>query len=112
MALRIAYAKVRLSEAQAVSVMLQCVQTEFAREGYDTWITSGIDGVHSVGSRHYDDPERDDPPALDFRSKHVPPETMDKIYRRIKQFLLPLFDVIWEARGTWNEHLHIEYHPK
>lgn len=96
----------------AVAVMLAEVSDAFADEGLDTFITSGIDGVHGRGSLHTDDPERDDKPALDFRTRHAPTRAAKlRIYRRIKKHLSPAFDVVLEFLERPNEHLHVEYDP-
>ena len=105
MSLRIAYSSVRLTEAQACAYMFALVNQEFAKEGYDCWLTSAKDGRHSQDSLHYNGL------GLDFRTKHVDRTTMEKIYKRIKQFSSPIFDVVWEDQGGDNEHLHVEYHP-
>src|SRR5690554_4014671 len=105
MSLRTANYRVRFSDAQAVAVMLVEVERQFHARGFDCWITSANDGKHKIHSLH------DFGLAFDFRTKHVPADTMREIYEEIKQHLLPQFDVLWEDQGGNNEHLHVEYHP-
>lgn len=69
-------------------------------------ISGGIEGTHSYGSEHYTGL------ALDYRLHQVPPEKREVLYTSIKDALGADFDVLWEARGTSEEHLHVEYDPK
>lgn len=87
---------------------------------YDTecWITSGNDGIHMEGSKHY----RGE--ALDFRTKNIgkswytPEDTRERKLALVEDIKLALggqmreFDVLLEGLGTDNEHLHVEYDPK
>lgn len=78
---------------------------------YDYWkfdcvITSMNDSKHSDRSLHYKGN------AFDLRTKNLPENYKDKIFLEIKQSLTEDFDVIFEGRGTVNEHIHVEYDPK
>src|SRR5687767_3987809 len=74
--------------------------------GVDCIIRFGIDGVHSRASEHYTGL------ALDFRTHNVPADKRAKLVQTVTEALGPDYDVIWEAQGTPNEHLHVEYDPK
>lgn len=97
---------VRFSEAQAMAVLIRVAESVFAAYGYDLWITSGVDGVHSPSSLHGKGL------ALDIRTKHVDKvATRVAIHSEIRYLLGPVFDVILEDREGLNEHIHIEYDP-
>ena len=70
------------------------------------YITSGSEGVHRSGSKHYTNA------ALDFRTKHLSPEDRQRLVTRVRENLGPDYDIVLEAVGRANEHLHIEYDPK
>lgn len=72
----------------------------------DMVITSGRDGKHKIGSLH--DKNR----ALDFRTKHLPLATKRALTTAVKKRLGRDYDVIIEAIGKMNEHLHVEHDPK
>jgi conjugal transfer mating pair stabilization protein TraG len=72
----------------------------------ECWITSGIDGVHSEGSAHYDGR------ALDFRAKTVPVESRKGLAELIREALGADFDVVLEDGATDYAHLHVEFQPK
>ena len=75
--------------------------------GKDATMTSGNDSSHMAGSKHFEDQARD------FRTKDLSEPQKDSIYQVLKNKLSPLgYDVVFEARGKVNEHLHIEYDPK
>lgn len=82
------------------------VESAFRDEKLDCVVTSGIDGTHSLGSEHYTGL------AVDIRLHHVPGDRREHLVAEIRDALGPDFDVLWEAAGTDNEHLHIEYDPK
>lgn len=66
------------------------------------WITSGSDGEHSPGSKHYADPLQ----ALDLRRWGLPPDFIHD-WPRLGYFLgLDDFDFVVER-----DHLHVEYDP-
>ena len=70
-------------------------------------VTSVNDGKHSDGSWHYKGC------AFDCRTKQASLDGKEQALRdEIKAALGPDFDVVLEAVGTDNEHVHIEYDPK
>lgn len=72
----------------------------------DQLVTSGNDKVHARGSKHYSND------ALDFRTKHLPKGIKAELVAMVKRRLGRDYDVILEAEGGVNEHLHVEYDPK
>lgn len=78
----------------------------FALFGLGVVVTSWADGQHKADSLHYIGR------AIDLRIKHVAEEDRDRVYGYLADQLGPSFDVLWESRGSQNEHLHIEYDPK
>ena len=68
-------------------------------------VTSANDSKHSDKSLHYKGN------ALDFRTHDF---TANKLYlvKEVKDSLGIHFDVVLEAIGTPNEHMHVEYDPK
>lgn len=75
--------------------------------GADLMITSGNDGDHMVGSKHYTGE------AFDARSHDITANEKHQILDQAKTLLEPEFDIILESEGTENEHFHLEYdvHP-
>lgn len=70
-------------------------------------ITSANDSKHSTNSWHYKGR------ALDFRTKYAELNGREQEFRdKVKAALGDDFDVVMEAVGTENEHLHVEYDPK
>lgn len=70
-------------------------------------ITSANDSTHSAKSLHYRGM------ALDFRTKYAALNGSERNFQdTIVSRLGPDFDVVLEALGTDNEHLHVEYDPK
>ena len=70
-------------------------------------ITSANDSRHSDRSWHYKGR------ALDFRTKYPELNGKENAFRdEVKSRLWADFDVVMEAVGTDNEHLHVEYDPK
>jgi len=68
----------------------------------DVVITSGIDGVHREGSKHYS------LNAIDVRTNNFPTAKSKLIFQdSVKVRLGPDYDVVLEP-----DHLHIEYDPK
>jgi hypothetical protein len=67
----------------------------------DIVITSGIDGVHKIGSKHYTGD------ALDIRRSNIPPKLLDTYLTRLRGRLGGDYDVILE-----HDHIHVEYDPK
>lgn len=70
-------------------------------------ITSANDSKHGEMSWHYKGR------ALDFRTKYDSMNGQEQALRdSIKEALGQDFDVVLEAVGTPNEHIHVEYDPK
>jgi len=73
----------------------------YALHGFEEcWITSGDDGVHSLGSKHYIGN------ALDFRTRDIPEDLRANVAADAGRILGENYDVVLE--GT---HLHVEYDP-
>lgn len=64
-------------------------------------ITSGLDGKHMRGSKHYTGD------AFDVRTNNVPTEKLAPLKSLIAERLTSDFDVILES-----DHFHIEFDPK
>lgn len=70
-------------------------------------LTSVNDGKHSPQSWHYHGR------AVDVRTKYPELNGREMELRdKVAAALGPNFDVVMEAIGTDNEHLHVEYDPK
>jgi hypothetical protein len=70
-------------------------------------VTSGNDGRHSARSWHYKGR------AFDIRTHFKNIDGREIAFRNaVKAVLGDNFDVVMEAIGTDNEHLHVEYDPK
>ena len=69
--------------------------------GFDLIITSGADGTHMVGSKHYTYE------ALDFRTYNIPPEMKELFIRYFRERLGPDYQLVDEG-----DHLHVEYDPQ
>jgi hypothetical protein len=65
-------------------------------------VTSGTDGRHMAGSRHYKSA------ALDVRSKDFEPEDKPLFIRAVLHRLGPDYQGILEQAGQPNEHFHFE----
>ena len=82
------------------------IQACFNHRGYSCVVTSGNDSVHGPKSLH---PKGK---ALDFRTKHIPMIEKLPLVNEIRVALGPQWDVVLEAVGQENEHLHVENDPK
>ncbi len=82
------------------------IRDAFRDQNAQCIITSANDSRHGVNSLHYKGR------ALDLRTKHVSEPVKSSIIRKIKEQLGVQFDVVYEAAGLDNEHLHIEWDPK
>lgn len=71
----------------------------------DVLITSGNDGKHMTGSKHYTDE------ALDLRTKHIGWHLASSWATAIKRRLGGDYQVLLEDYSKPNEHLHVEYDP-
>lgn len=93
----------KLSPQMALAATI--VHSIYARNNAICTITSANDSTHMAGSLHYSGN------ALDFRTKnYVASKTL--LIEAIKEALGQDFDVIFEAEGTENEHLHLEWQQK
>jgi len=95
---------VRLAGLQPQMVLVAMVVDEIYGDT-ECVITSANDSKHSERSLHYQGC------ALDFRT-HNYSNDKGELRDRIKAALGQDFDVVLEAVGTPNEHLHVEYDPK
>ena len=69
-------------------------------------ITSVNDGVHKTGSLHYSGN------AVDIRSKTFERGLVEEVVRVFRASPDgPRYDLLFEAPGTPNEHLYLEYDP-
>jgi uncharacterized protein YcbK (DUF882 family) len=82
-----------------MAAAIPMVAAVYAKYKYDTVITSGDDGKHSMNSLHYVGR------ALDFRIRHVKSDDIGPIAAELRQ-ALPGYDVVRETT-----HIHIEYDP-
>ena len=83
------------------------VDSIYRERGVECVITSANDSKHGANSWHYKGR------ALDFRTKQDALNGLENELRNVvKDRLGPDFDVVIEAVGTDNEHLHVEYDPK
>ena len=72
-----------------------------AVSGVPARVTSGTDGKHMVGSKHYEGL------ALDFGSRNMSPTIQQSIAKQVRERLGPDYDFIVEG-----DHFHGEYDPK
>lgn len=98
----------RLAGLQPQTVVaMQLAEQAYAYVGAPLVVTSVNDGTHKKDSFHYRGL------AFDCRIKHVHPSMKPRVLGALDDLLRPLgFDVLWEAQGTDNEHVHVEYDPK
>jgi hypothetical protein len=81
-------------------------ETIFSRYGYILIITSAKDSTHESGSLHYIGA------AVDFRSKGLPENIKQEIFRQLQAvFRLPVWWIDLENLGGLQEHYHLEYKP-
>ena len=76
--------------------------------GTELVVTSVSDGLHRRGSLHYAGA------AADLRTHNLPHAVKESTRDRLWQALgsSEAWDVILEAVGTPNEHIHLEWQPK
>lgn len=98
---------VKLEELQPQTVLgIVIVASVYQHLGAKTCvITSVNDGKHSDLSKHYDGF------AFDVRTKDFQGDRL-ALQAVIKEALGENYDVVLEAIGQDNEHLHCEYDPK
>jgi hypothetical protein len=65
-------------------------------------ITSGSDGQHMAGSKHYTGE------AFDLRTKTLNATMRSTLMRELRRELGPQFTVLLEDAGTSNEHAHVQ----
>ena len=70
-------------------------------EGWDVVITSGTDGQHMVGSKHYSSE------ALDLRISNIPVLDLPLYVERLRARLGHDYDVVLES-----DHIHVEFDPQ
>ena len=97
-------AGVRLTDLKPQMVLAAMVVDEIYGD-VECVITSANDSKHSERSLHYSGC------ALDFRTKNYVGDK-GQLRDRIKAALGQDFDVVLEAVGTPNEHLHVEHDQK
>lgn len=69
--------------------------------GYSCTITSGREGKHKEGSKHYEGH------ALDFRTRNLPSYLHSGLEKQAKEDLGSQYDVVLHRT-----HLHVEFDPK
>lgn len=65
-------------------------------------ITSGSDGTHMVGSKHYSGE------AIDLRTKTLSATTRSDLIASLRAALGPQFTVLLEHEGAAQEHVHAQ----
>lgn len=91
-----------LPEAAAIFLILVSAQDVYHQVAQvPAVITSGMEGKHKVGSKHYKGH------AFDFRTKHIVWNQAVAVAKLLREKLGPDFDVILER-----DHLHVEWDPK
>lgn len=100
-------AGVRLAELSPQIVLAAvAIHAIYQRRGVEFVITSANDSKHGAASWHYKGR------AIDCRTKY--PELNgheQELCAEIREALGSEFDVVLEAIGTENEHIHVEYDP-
>lgn len=72
----------------------------------DITVTSGSDGKHMAGSKHYT------LEAIDVRSRNFEDGAQKREFlRRLRKRLGKGYDCILEHEGGTNEHFHLEHDP-
>lgn len=97
---------VRLATTWQVEAMRDAVSRVWASHGFQGTITSGMDGEHMAGSKHYDGL------AEDYRTHDLPADLKYGMFNEVRNILGADYEVIFENENQPNEHLHIEYDPK
>ena len=86
------------------NIQIACAAINAATQigaGWDVIITSGTDGKHMVGSKHYSGD------ALDIRSSNIPAGKLSPYVTALRGRLGLDFDVVIES-----DHIHVEFDPK
>lgn len=92
---------VELTITKEVNEILSGVHLAFLAIGKECVVTSGRDGQHMEGSKHYEGK------AIDFRTFHLHLHELDAVVKAAKNALGKDFDVVVEG-----DHLHVEKDPK
>jgi hypothetical protein len=93
-------------QPQTVLAML-IVNGIYEKRGLECVITSVNDGKHIDASWHYKGR------AFDVRTKQAALDGKEReLCDEIQAALGPDFDVVLEAVGTPNEHIHVEFDPE
>lgn len=85
-----------------VNTLYACDRGKLEGQPDDLVITSANDSTHGAQSRHY----RNE--ALDLRSKTFAAEAKEPFRKHLEKQLGPKFRVLFEGKGTANEHFHIQ----
>ena len=84
---------------------IDIANTIYTNHGADCVVTSTrYNDTHGTKSKHYSGH------AVDTRTRNIPNSGL--IADEIRAELHHDFDVLFESRGTDNEHIHIEFDPK
>ena len=75
----------------------------FMEYGSTAIITSGLEGKHKQGSKHYKGQ------AIDLRIKHMDERLWPVVAEALSKALGPQYDVILEVKKL---HIHVEFDPK
>lgn len=89
---------VMVTFSKEVNAILAQAELTFQAYGYPCICTSGTDGKHMVGSKHYE------AKAVDLRSYHVSPEQLPAMMSELKDRLGKDYDVVIEG-----DHVHVEH---
>ncbi len=81
-------------------IAIQVANDIWSKYGQELVITSGVEGAHKVGSKHYSGY------GVDLRSRYFSENTKTKVVQELKDSLGSEFDVI-----SHKTHIHIEYDP-
>ncbi len=94
--------RVRLGEVHALTLMMMVIDAVFQEVlGNGATITSGVDGKHMFGSKHFIGH------ALDIRTRGIGGLELETITKKLRERLGIDYDVILEET-----HLHVEFDPK
>lgn len=91
-------------------IALLVAEEVWASFGAQCWVTSANDGVHKgkpVGNEPWDPHYTGK--AVDIRIKNVAEADRDAAVDKLRTWLGPTYVVIWEGKGTGNEHVHIQF---
>lgn len=82
--------------------VLPVLEQVYKNYNADLVITSGLDGKHSAGSKHYYGY------AIDIRIKNIQVDKWEEITKQIRETLGCCFKVILESSVAGAEHIHLE----